>query len=345
MNESELNESELHESELNESELNELELRGWKPVVSGVEDNWMLTATFAEDFRRDGFEIVDSPSFENDGNIVHVKTYPVTCEIAAIPPMEAVKSPKIYVEVRNYCRFKGITHVYQVVIRREVIRGLVSPSLYVYVRGRRVVPDDQPASTTSRNREKVGDARLGFYPYFMDGQLKWHPEPRIAADLLYTEMEGKLDAKSSKFVIYAVYEGEKMTHRVGKTHVIDIRDRTVRFFSWLANRAMPSYSDYLYVTGLSIAMRATSDREAAVSALIRSCQTQLEEAFTRLSRMRETNPRWEMVFQEEGTTPDNPDYTPVVAGTMTVLPDNTLAYLFDAGEPHPGDPRLSTKKH
>lgn len=68
-----------------------------------------------------------------------------------------------------------------------------------------------------------------------------------------------------------------------------------------------------------------------------------KEVYDRLRKLRETNPRWEMVFREKSCR-DRPDYAPVVGTTMTILPDGTIAYLYDAGEPHPKDPRVTKAK-
>jgi hypothetical protein len=57
-----------------------------------------------------------------------------------------------------------------------------------------------------------------------------------------------------------------------------------------------------------------------------------KEVYDRLWKLRQSNPRWELVWQEDSLLGDE-DYKPVVDGTVNVLPDGTLAYLFDACPP------------
>ena len=52
----------------------------------------------------------------------------------------------------------------------------------------------------------------------------------------------------------------------------------------------------------------------------------------KLTELNVANDQWERVFGED-SLPSEPDYLPVVPGSMHVLPTGTIAYLFDPGPP------------
>jgi len=175
---------------------------GWTPETDDNQ-SYAVDIDYKAELEADGFTVVPDPVIKDaNGKVSSVKVYAVM-DIDCPPPPKLISSyvdavkPYVYASIRNYCKQRGITHVFSTWLLRDGQLGLVSPNLVVILRAFPPTPAmESVEESKARSEQAVKDTeKLLQAKREQEATGKLYKGIDASKPLMATSLQGEENAK------------------------------------------------------------------------------------------------------------------------------------------------------